>query len=53
MLEGDAKAFVQKAKDVNASASLVVAKDRDHMGVVRSLISRRFHDIQTGRGFPR
>jgi acetyl esterase/lipase len=37
MLEGDAKAFVEKAKGVNAPATLFVAKDRDHMGVVRSL----------------
>jgi acetyl esterase/lipase len=38
MLEGDAKAFVGKAKGVNASAGLFIALDRDHMGVVRSLV---------------
>jgi hypothetical protein len=38
MLEGDARAFIDKAKGVGASATLFVAKECDHMGVVRSLI---------------
>jgi acetyl esterase/lipase len=38
MLEGDAKAFAEKAKSAKASATLFVAKDRDHMGVVRSIV---------------
>ena len=44
MLEGDATAFVEKAKGVAASASVFLAKDRDHMGVVRSLVE---HDSPT------
>jgi hypothetical protein len=44
MLEGDTTVFVEKAKGVNASATLFVAKDRDHLGVVRSLIE---HDSPT------
>jgi acetyl esterase/lipase len=40
MLEGDAKAFIEKAKGVKVSATLFVANDRDHMGVVRSLCLR-------------
>jgi acetyl esterase/lipase len=38
MLEGDAKSFVEKAKGFNVAATMFVAKDRDHMGVVKSLI---------------
>jgi acetyl esterase/lipase len=38
MLEGDARAFIEKARGLDVSATLFVAKDRDHMGVVRSLI---------------
>jgi acetyl esterase/lipase len=38
MLEGDAKGFVEKAKSFNVAATMFVVKDRDHMGVVKSLI---------------
>jgi hypothetical protein len=38
MLEGDARAFVEKAQALKRNAGLFVAKGRDHMGVVRSLI---------------
>ncbi len=38
MLEGDAKDFVEKAKGFNVAATVFVAKGRDHMGVVKSLI---------------
>jgi acetyl esterase/lipase len=38
MLAGDAKAFAEKAKDVGATVRTSVAKDRDHMGVVRGLL---------------
>jgi acetyl esterase/lipase len=38
MLEADAKAFVEKAQTVKASATLFVAKDCDHLGVVKSLL---------------
>lgn len=38
MLEGDAKSFVEKAKGFNVAATMSVAKDRDHMRVVKSLI---------------
>jgi acetyl esterase/lipase len=41
MLEGDAKAFVEKAKAAGAEAALFVAKGRDHMGVVRSLLDEK------------
>jgi acetyl esterase/lipase len=41
MLEGDAKAFVEKAKGVNVVAALFVAKERDHMGVVKSLLEEK------------
>jgi acetyl esterase/lipase len=41
MLEGDAKAFVEKAKEAGADATLFVAKGRDHMGVVRSLLDEK------------
>jgi acetyl esterase/lipase len=38
MLEGDAKAFIEKAGGLDLPAASFVAKDRDHMGVVRSLL---------------
>jgi acetyl esterase/lipase len=38
MLEGDARVFVEKVKRAGGSAALFVAPDRDHMGVVKSLI---------------
>jgi acetyl esterase/lipase len=38
MLEGDAKAFVEKATAEKARASMMAAKNRDHMGVVRALL---------------
>jgi acetyl esterase/lipase len=38
MLEGDAKDFVAKAKGVGATATLFVARERDHMGVVKDLL---------------
>ncbi len=38
MLEADARAFVEKAKGEKASASQYLAKGRDHMGVVQSLL---------------
>jgi acetyl esterase/lipase len=41
MLEGDAKAFVEKTKEAGADASLFVAKGRDHMGIVRSLLDEK------------
>jgi acetyl esterase/lipase len=41
MLEGDAKAFVEKARDAKVPASLLVAKGRDHMGVVKSLVEEK------------
>ena len=41
MLEGDARAFVAKAKEAGADASLFVAKGRDHIGVVRSLLDEK------------
>jgi acetyl esterase/lipase len=38
MLDGDAKAFAEKAKAVNVPVDVFVAKGCDHMGVVRSLL---------------
>jgi acetyl esterase/lipase len=38
MLEGDAKAFAEKAKAVEAKTTLYVVKERDHLGVVKSLL---------------
>ena len=38
MLEGDARAFCEKAKTEGASARIFVAQGRDHMGVVRALL---------------
>jgi acetyl esterase/lipase len=38
MLEADARAFAEKAKAVGRTATIVVGKGRDHMGVVRSLL---------------
>jgi acetyl esterase/lipase len=38
MLEGDAKAFLKKARQAGATVSLFVAKDCDHMGTVRQLL---------------
>jgi acetyl esterase/lipase len=38
MLEQDARAFIEKARGLGLSADLFVVEDRDHMGVVRSLI---------------
>jgi acetyl esterase/lipase len=38
MLEGDARAFVQKAKDLDRPAALFVARGCDHMGVVKALV---------------
>jgi dipeptidyl aminopeptidase/acylaminoacyl peptidase len=38
MLEEDARAFIEKARGLGLSADLFVVEDRDHMGVVRSLI---------------
>ncbi len=51
MLEGDARAFVARAKEVNATASLFVAKDCDHMGVVRSLLDDRSPVMEQVRDF--
>jgi acetyl esterase/lipase len=38
MLEADAKAFVEKAKESKAPATSYLTKGRDHMGVVRALV---------------
>jgi acetyl esterase/lipase len=38
MLEGDAATFAAKAKDVGTSVSVFLAKGKDHMSVVRSLL---------------
>jgi L-fuconolactonase len=38
MLEGDARRFAEKARDVGRLVTTFVSKGRDHMGVVRSLL---------------
>jgi acetyl esterase/lipase len=38
MLEGDARAFAEKAKAVGREVTTFVGKGKDHMGVVRSLL---------------
>jgi acetyl esterase/lipase len=38
MLEGDVKTFAEKAKAAGVVVRTLVAKDRDHMGTVRSLL---------------
>lgn len=41
MLEGDAKRFAEKAKGVGITVETFTAKERDHMGVVKSLLEDR------------
>jgi acetyl esterase/lipase len=41
MLEGDARAFARKAREVGREVTVFVAPGRDHMGVVRSLLEDR------------
>jgi acetyl esterase/lipase len=41
MLEGDAKAFAEKAKGVGKDVPTFVSKGSDHMGVVRSLLEEQ------------
>jgi acetyl esterase/lipase len=41
MLEGDARAFVQKSKEAGSSATLFVAPGRNHMGVVQALLKEK------------
>ncbi len=41
MLEGDAKAFLEKATAEQAKATLLVAKGRDHMGTVQALLEEK------------
>jgi acetyl esterase/lipase len=38
MLQGDARTFAEKAKQVGSEATLFVGKGCDHMGVVRSIL---------------
>jgi acetyl esterase/lipase len=41
MLEGDAKAFAEKAQEAGADVSVLVAKKCDHMGTVRQVLDDR------------
>lgn len=41
MLEGDAKAYVEKAIALKVPAEMFLAKERDHMGVVKSLLENK------------
>ncbi|MFL5341455.1 MAG: hypothetical protein ACJ8F7_15020, partial [Gemmataceae bacterium] len=38
MLEGDAKAFAERAAAEKVAASMMVTRGRDHLGVVRALL---------------
>jgi acetyl esterase/lipase len=40
-LEGDARAFVEKAKGLEVAVTLYLAKERDHMGVVKALLEEK------------
>ncbi|MFO0844069.1 MAG: alpha/beta hydrolase [Gemmataceae bacterium] len=51
MLEGDAKAFVERAKKEKASADMMVTKGRDHMGVVRALLEDKSDVLEAVRTF--
>jgi acetyl esterase/lipase len=53
MLEGDAKAFADRAKAAGASAEVYLAKGRDHMGVVRSLLDEKGPETERVFGFLR
>jgi acetyl esterase/lipase len=41
MLEKDAQAFAEKAKEVGGKVTTFIGKGCDHMGVVRSLLEDR------------
>jgi hypothetical protein len=41
MLEADARSFVEKAAALKSPADLFIANDRDHMGVVKSLVEEK------------
>jgi acetyl esterase/lipase len=51
MLEADAKAFVEKAKEAQATAASVVTKGRDHIGVVRALVDEKSDVLEKVREF--
>lgn len=51
MLESDAKAFVEKARGVKVPADIFVGKNRDHMGVVRSLLDDKSPELERVRAF--
>src|SRR5262245_27652819 len=51
MLEGDARAFVERAKERKARAASFVSKGRDHMGVVRALLDDRSDVLEQVRAF--
>ncbi len=41
MLEGDARAFADKAKGVQSKASVFVAKDCNHMGTIQAVLNEK------------
>ena len=51
MLEGDAKAFVEKATAEKATATLFVTKKRDHMGVVKALLDDKSDVLESVQKF--
>jgi uncharacterized protein (TIGR03067 family) len=51
MLEGDARAFVEKARGCKVPAALYVARGRDHLGVVKALIEDRSPVMEQVLGF--
>jgi acetyl esterase/lipase len=51
MLEADAKAFVERAREQKATADSFVTKGRDHMGVVRALLDERSDVLERVQSF--
>lgn len=51
MLEGDAKAFADRAKAAGAAVEVYLAKGRDHMGVAIALLSDKGPEMEKVFGF--
>ncbi len=51
MLEGDAKAFVERATTEKANAAMMITKGRDHMGVVKAMLDDKSDVLEKVREF--
>ena len=51
MLEADAKAFVERATAGKSTATMLVAKSRDHLGVVKALLEDKSDVLDKVREF--